>query len=172
MSDAMQSNSYILHESVGLWYELCILLNGDSRSQCHRYDIADLAEQGDFLDSAYLLLMGELPTSQQKADFDRELTLHTLVHEQLIQFFKGFKHDAHPMAIMVGVVGALAAFEPYSADLACAPGLVLIACWPGLLCHACYLIFMMTRSVHFLSGRIWRQGLAVSSGKRHSGLWQ
>ncbi|CAK0781067.1 hypothetical protein CVIRNUC_005275 [Coccomyxa viridis] len=82
------------------------------------YDIEDLAEQGDFLDSAYLLLMGELPTPEQKTAFDRELTMHTLVHEQLIQFFKGFKHDAHPMAIMVGVVGALSAFEPYSADLA------------------------------------------------------
>ena len=82
------------------------------------YDIEDLAELGDFLVSAYLLLMGELPTPEQKTAFDRELTMHTLVHEQLIQFFKGFKHDAHPMAIMVGVVGALSAFEPYSADLA------------------------------------------------------
>jgi citrate synthase len=77
-----------------------------------------LAEQGDFLDSAYLLLMGELPTPEEKSSFDRELTMHTLLHEQLIQFFKGFKHDAHPMAIMVGVAGALSAFEPYSADLA------------------------------------------------------
>ena len=66
-------------------------------------------------------MMGELPSAQQKAAFERELTMHTLVHEQLIQFFKGFKHDAHPMAIMVGIVGALSAFEPYSADLACAP---------------------------------------------------
>ena len=65
------------------------------------YDIEQLADQGDFLDSAYLLLHGELPTSAQKAAFDEEITMHTLVHEQLIQFFKGFKHDAHPMAIMV-----------------------------------------------------------------------
>lgn len=63
-------------------------------------------------------MMGELPSAQQKAAFERELTMHTLVHEQLIQFFKGFKHDAHPMAIMVGVVGALSAFEPYSANIA------------------------------------------------------
>ena len=92
--------------------------------KCCRYDIEELAEQGDFLDSAYLLLMGELPTAQEKRAFDKDLTMHTLVHEQLIQFFKGFKHDAHPMAIMVGVVGALSAFEPYSADIACAPLLV------------------------------------------------
>ena len=65
------------------------------------YDIEQLADQGDFLDSAYLLLHGDLPSAAQKAAFDEEITLHTLVHEQLIQFFKGFKHDAHPMAIMV-----------------------------------------------------------------------
>lgn len=64
-------------------------------------DIEQLADQGDFLDSAYLLLHGDLPSAAQKAAFDEEITLHTLVHEQLIQFFKGFKHDAHPMAIMV-----------------------------------------------------------------------
>lgn len=112
----------VRHESEGLLYGVrsIALLIDDAGHQCLRYDIEDLAEQGDFLDNAHLLLMGELPTSQQKAEFDRELTMHTLVHEQLIQFFRGFKHDAHPMAIMVGVVGALAAFEPYSADLACA----------------------------------------------------
>ncbi|KAK9915122.1 hypothetical protein WJX75_004966 [Coccomyxa subellipsoidea] len=82
------------------------------------YNIEDLAEQGDFLDSAYLLLMNELPTAEQKATFEQEITMHTLVHEQLIHFYKGFKHDAHPMAIMTGVVGALSAFEPYAADIA------------------------------------------------------
>ena len=76
--------------------------------------------------------MGDLPTSHEKAAFDRELTMHTLVHEQLIQFFKGFKHDAHPMAIMVGVVGALSAFEPYSADLACAHASTMNICDPDL----------------------------------------
>ncbi|CAL8468580.1 g8120 [Coccomyxa elongata] len=82
------------------------------------YDIEQLAEEGDFLDSAYLLLMGELPNAQQKTQFEKDITMHTLVHEQLIQFYKGFKHDAHPMAIMTGVVGALSAFEPYASDIA------------------------------------------------------
>jgi citrate synthase len=62
--------------------------------------------------------MNELPTAEQKATFEQEITMHTLVHEQLIHFYKGFKHDAHPMAIMTGVVGALSAFEPYAADIA------------------------------------------------------
>lgn len=80
-------------------------------SQIHcRYKIEELVEQGDFTDSAYLLLHGELPSSAEKHSFERDLTRHTLVHEQLIQFYKGFRHDAHPMAIMVGVVGALSAF--------------------------------------------------------------
>ena len=73
----------------------------DRRYHSCRYDIEQLAQEGDFLDSAYLLLHGELPTAGEKAVFEREVTLHTLVHEQLIQFYKGFKHDAHPMAIMV-----------------------------------------------------------------------
>lgn len=75
-----------------------------------RYKIEDLVEKGDFTDSAYLLLHGELPSAAERKTFTHELTHHTLVHEQLIQFYKGFRHDAHPMAIMVGVVGALAAF--------------------------------------------------------------
>ena len=83
-----------------------------------RYDIEQLAEEGDFLDNAYLLLMGDLPNAHQKAEFENDITMHTLVHEQLIQFYKGFKHDAHPMAIMTGVVGALSAFEPYASDIA------------------------------------------------------
>ena len=131
-----------------------VLLSDNAWHQRYRYDIEDLAEQGDFLDSAYLLLMGELPTSQQKADFDSELTMHTLVHEQLIQFFRGFKHDAHPMAIMVGVVGALSAFEPYSADIACAPASVLASAGPAHLCHAAVLS-MNTHRAHFPSRGFW-----------------
>ena len=75
-----------------------------------RYRIEDLVEKGDFIDSTYLLLHGDLPDRAAKSSFEYELKRHTLVHEQLIQFYKGFKHDAHPMAIMVGVVGALSAF--------------------------------------------------------------
>ncbi len=86
-----------------------------------RYSIDDLAEKGDFIDATYLLLHGELPTKVQREKFNFELTHHSLVHEQLIKFFQGFKHDAHPMAIMVGVVGALAAFYSDSADIGCAP---------------------------------------------------
>ncbi|KAK9822435.1 hypothetical protein WJX74_008201 [Apatococcus lobatus] len=81
------------------------------------YSIDDLAEKGDFTDATYLLLHGELPTNSQREKFEFELTHHSLVHEQLIKFFQGFKHDAHPMAIMVGVVGALAAFYSDSADI-------------------------------------------------------
>ena len=75
-----------------------------------RYRIEDLVEKGDFIDSAYLLLHGDLPDRSQKHTFEQELKHHTLVHEQLIQFYRGFRHDAHPMAIMTGVVGALSAF--------------------------------------------------------------
>lgn len=81
------------------------------------YPIEDLAEKGDWTDACYLLLHGELPTRVQKRRFEMDIKRHTLVHEQLIQFYKGFKHDAHPMAIMVGVVGALAAFYDTSADV-------------------------------------------------------
>ena len=63
-----------------------------------------------------MLLHGELPSKAEKALFEREVKYHTLVHEQLIQFYRGFRHDAHPMAIMCGVVGALAAFYPEVAD--------------------------------------------------------
>ena len=83
----------------------------------HRYNIDDLAQQGDFTDSCYALLHGELPNSAQKEEFATEITRHTMVHEQLIQFYKGFRHDAHPMAIMVGVTGALSAFYANASDV-------------------------------------------------------
>ena len=77
----------------------------------HRgYPIDQLANQCDYLDVCYLLLYGELPSSDQKATFEHAIMHHTMVHEQLHQFFKGFRRDSHPMAIMVGVVGALSAF--------------------------------------------------------------
>ena len=114
------------------------------------YPIEELASEGDFLDSTFVLLHGELPNKArggacvvvparppslpacclllchphphphpqppspqaEKAAFEREIKMHTLVHEQLIQFYRGFRHDAHPMAIMCGVVGALSAFYP------------------------------------------------------------
>src|ERR1700720_2322776 len=81
------------------------------------YPLEDLAEQGDFLETCYLLLYGELPTAAQKADFDQRVTHHTMVHEQMMRFYTGFRRDAHPMAVMVGVVGALSAFYHDSTDI-------------------------------------------------------
>jgi citrate synthase len=76
-----------------------------------------LAEHGDFLETCYLLLYGELPTAAQKAEFDYIVTRHTMVHEQMSRFFQGFRRDAHPMAVMVGSVGALSAFYHDSTDI-------------------------------------------------------
>ena len=81
------------------------------------YPIEQLAEHGDFLETCYLLLYGELPTKEQKVDFDFRVTHHTMIHEQMSRFFTGFRRDAHPMAIMVGVVGALSAFYHDSTDI-------------------------------------------------------
>ncbi len=81
------------------------------------YPIEQLAEHGDFLETCYLLLYGELPTKAQKLDFDHRVTYHTMIHEQMSRFFAGFRRDAHPMAIMCGVVGALSAFYHDSTDI-------------------------------------------------------
>ena len=81
------------------------------------YPIDQLAEYGDFLETCYLLLYGELPTAAQKAEFDYRVTRHTMVHEQMSRFFNGFRRDAHPMAVMVACVGALAAFYHDSTDI-------------------------------------------------------
>ncbi len=86
-------------------------IDGDEGILLYRgYPIEQLAEHGDFLETCYLLLYGELPTASQKADFDYRVTRHTMVHEQMSRFFQGFRRDAHPMAVMCGSVGALAAF--------------------------------------------------------------
>ena len=86
-------------------------IDGDEGVLLYRgYPIEDLAEHGDFLETCYLLLYGELPTTAQKKDFDRGVVRHTMVHEQMSRFFQGFRRDAHPMAVMVGCVGALSAF--------------------------------------------------------------
>ncbi len=86
-------------------------IDGDEGILLYRgYPIADLAEHGDFLETCYLLLYGELPTANQKADFVDRVVHHTMVHEQMSRFFNGFRRDAHPMAVMVGSVGALSAF--------------------------------------------------------------
>ena len=93
-------------------------IDGDQGILLYRgYPIADLAEHGDFLETCYLLLYGELPTASQKADFVDRVTHHTMVHEQMSRFFQGFRRDAHPMAVMVGCVGALSAFYHDSTDI-------------------------------------------------------
>lgn len=74
------------------------------------YPIEQLAEQSNFLEVCYLLLYGELPVATERQDFNELIRKHTMVHEQIRNFFNGFRRDAHPMAVMVGVVGALSAF--------------------------------------------------------------
>ncbi len=93
-------------------------IDGDEGVLLYRgYPIEQLAEHGDFLETCYLLLEGHLPNAAQKADFDYRVTRHTMVHEQMARFFQGFRRDAHPMAVMVGCVGAMAAFYHDSTDI-------------------------------------------------------
>ena len=93
-------------------------IDGDEGVLLHRgYEIEELANKSNFLEVAYLLLEGELPNADQKAAFDDAITRHTMVHEQLSNFYRGFRRDAHPMAIMCGVVGAMSAFYHDSTDI-------------------------------------------------------
>ncbi|HYC04843.1 MAG TPA: citrate synthase [Azospirillaceae bacterium] len=93
-------------------------IDGDEGILLHRgYPIEQLAEDSDFLEVCYLLLNGELPDAKQKDEFCRNITYHTMVHEQLSNFYRGFRRDAHPMAVMCGVVGALSAFYHDSTDI-------------------------------------------------------
>ena len=86
-------------------------IDGDEGVLMHRgYPIQQLAEHSDFMEVAYLLLNGELPTATQKQKFEHDITYHTMLHEQINRFYTGFRRDAHPMAVMCGVVGALSAF--------------------------------------------------------------
>lgn len=93
-------------------------VDGDKGELWYRgYVIQDLVQNCDFLETAYLLLNGELPSRDQQKNFQKEITYHTLVHEQMRSVYQGFGRDAHPMAIMVGVVGALSAFYHDSLDI-------------------------------------------------------
>ena len=93
-------------------------IDGDQGVLLYRgYPIEQLAEKSDFLEVCHLLLFGELPTAAQKVKFERDITRHTMVHEQLKSFFNGFRRDSHPMAVLVGVVGALSAFYHDSTDI-------------------------------------------------------
>ena len=93
-------------------------IDGDAGVLLYRgYPIEQLAQQCDFLEVCYLLWYGELPTRKQKEEFDHIVMHHTMVHEQLARFYQGFRRDAHPMAIMVGTVGAMSAFYHDALDI-------------------------------------------------------
>ncbi|MEP2707840.1 MAG: citrate synthase [Roseibium sp.] len=93
-------------------------IDGDEGTLLYRgYPIEQLADHGDFLESCYLLLYGELPTKPQKDDFVQRVTYHTMIHEQMHRLYAGFRRDAHPMAILCGTVGALSAFYHDSTDI-------------------------------------------------------
>ncbi|MCY1671648.1 citrate synthase [Novosphingobium sp. SL115] len=93
-------------------------IDGDEGVLLHRgYPIGQLAEHSSFMEVSYLLLNGELPSQKELSDFSRTITRHTMLHEQLATFYRGFRRDAHPMAIMCGVVGALSAFYHDSTDI-------------------------------------------------------
>jgi citrate synthase len=93
-------------------------IDGDKGELLYRgYPIEQLAVNCDFLDTCYLLLNGELPTPEQKKKFDTTVTNHTMVHEQMQFFFRGFRRDAHPMSVLVGTVGALSSFYHDSLDI-------------------------------------------------------
>jgi citrate synthase len=93
-------------------------IDGDAGVLLYRgYPIEQLAQHCDFLETCYLLLHGELPNARQKSEFVGTVTHHTMVHEQLARLYQGFRRDAHPMAVMVGVVGALSAFYHDALDI-------------------------------------------------------
>ena len=93
-------------------------IDGGKGVLLHRgYPIEQLAKYSSHLETCYLLIYGELPTKAQKADFEYTISRHTMVHEQLSTFYSGFRRDAHPMAILCGVVGALSAFYHDSLDI-------------------------------------------------------
>jgi len=93
-------------------------IDGDKGELLYRgYPIEELAQRSDYLETCYLLLYGELPTPAQKDEFVSRVTMHTMVNEQMHFFMRGFRRDAHPMAVMTGLVGALSAFYPDSMNL-------------------------------------------------------
>ena len=93
-------------------------IDGDEGVLLYRgYPIEQIAEHGDFLETCYLLLYGQLPTAVQKKDFDHRVTRHTMVHEQMARFLGGLRRDSHPMAVLVASVGALSAFYHDTTDI-------------------------------------------------------
>ncbi len=93
-------------------------IDGEKGVLMHRgYSIEDLAEHSNFMEVCYLLLHGELPSEKEREEFETAITYHTMLHEQMLNFYRGFRRDSHPMAIMVGVVGAMSAFYHDSTDI-------------------------------------------------------
>jgi citrate synthase len=106
------------YTSTGSCESTITYIDGEQGILLHRgYPIQELAEHSDFMEVCYLLLEGELPTPEQKKKFTHDITHHTMLHEQILTFYRGFRRDAHPMAVMVGVVGALSAFYHDSTDI-------------------------------------------------------
>ena len=104
--------------STGSCESAITFIDGDEGILLYRgYPIQDLAEHSDFMEVCYLLLYGDLPTADQKRKFEHDMTYHTMLHEQMHKFYDGFRRDSHPMAVMVGVVGALSAFYHDSTDI-------------------------------------------------------
>ncbi|MBV8060064.1 MAG: citrate synthase [Alphaproteobacteria bacterium] len=106
------------YTSTGSCESAITYIDGEQGILLHRgYPIEQLADKSNFLEVAYLLQYGELPNEKERDDWVKHITYHTMVHEQLISFYNGFRRDAHPMAIMCGVVGALSAFYHDSIDI-------------------------------------------------------
>jgi citrate synthase len=106
------------YTSTGSCESAITYIDGDAGILLHRgYPIDQLAEHSTFTEVAYLLLNGDLPSKDELDDFTYTITRHTMLHEQLLGFYRGFRRDAHPMAVMCGVVGALSAFYHDSTDI-------------------------------------------------------
>lgn len=106
------------YNSTGSCKSKITFIDGDEGKLMHRgYSIEELTNKSNFIEVAYLLLNGELPNKKEYAEFSKLITYHTMVHEQVHFFFRGFRRDAHPMAIMCGVVGGLSAFYHDSLDI-------------------------------------------------------
>lgn len=119
---SLTSNGYFTYDpgftSTASCESKITFIDGDKGILLHRgYPIEQLAEHSDYLETCYLLLYGELPNKAEKEEFVTTVHNHTMVHEQIRTFFNGFRRDAHPMAIMCGVVGALSAFYHDSTDI-------------------------------------------------------
>ena len=119
---ALLANGYFTYDPGFMSTAACeskiTFIDGDKGVLLHRgYPIDQLAEKSDYVETCYLLLFGELPSKAEKTAFEERIRKHTMVHDQITKFFNGFRRDAHPMAVMCGVIGALSAFYHDSLDI-------------------------------------------------------